>query len=1058
MINAAIHHRRTVLSILVLLLIAGTYAYINIAKESSPDIDIPQIYISISLEGISPDDSERLLLRPMEQELATIEGVKEMKSTAYQGGGFVLLEFQAGFDKDKALDDVQKAVNQARPELPDEVDEPSVTEVNFSLFPVLVVTLSGNMPERTLLKLAQNLQDRIETISSVLDVNIAGDREELVEILVSPELLESYALNGSDILNLFKVSNRLVAAGNLDTGAGRFAIKVPGLFETVHDVMNMPLRVNGDSVIKVRDVAEIRQTFKDPESIARLHGERAIAIEVVKRSGENIIDTVKAVRKIVAEESAFWPQGVEVSFTQDGSEKIKTMLLDLQNNVISAIILVMIVVVFALGVRTATLVGIAIPGAFLTGILVIYVMGLTVNIVVLFSLTLSIGMLVDGAIVVTEYADRKLSEGAPRDTAYGEAARRMAWPIISSTATTLAAFAPLLFWPDIVGEFMKYMPITLIAVLASSMLMALIFVPTLGALYGKPGAASDPEMMQMLTASESGNLKTITGFTGWYLSVLEIALKRPGRVLLLALALLISVQFVYMKYGNGVEFFPSIEPDFASVLIHARGNLSIHEQDKLVKEVEDIILKVDGIETMYSRIGTSKQKGTDLPEDSIGQVQIAFTDWDTRKPASEILNEIREKTSYLAGIYIETREQEEGPAAGKAVEIQIASRFPEKLEPATIQILNTLEKLGDFRDIEDTRPLPGIEWEMEVDRAQAAKFGMNITTIGYYIRMVTNGLKVAEYRPDDSDNEIDIVIRHGTGERTLDQLDRVRIESVDGTVPIDSFVKRSAQPAVGVIYRSDQRRIVTVKADLPTGININAKVEEIKGWLNKNFDKLDSEVEITFKGQDEDQRNSQSFLVKAFIVALFIMAIILVTQFNSFYSAFLILTAVIMSTIGVMIGLMVTGQPFGIVMTGVGVIALAGIIVNNNIVLIDTFDHLRRKYGDRMDIREIILRTGAQRLRPVLLTTITTVIGLMPMALQLNIDFISRKTSIGAPSTQWWVQLSTAIVFGLSFSTVLTLVVTPSALMWREKVATATGNLKRRLWKFKPKEDSSHAI
>ena len=1052
MINAAIHHRRTVLSILVLLLIAGTYAYINIAKESSPDIDIPQIYISMSLEGISPDDSERLLLRPMEQELATIEGVKEMKSTAYQGGGFVLLEFQAGFNKDKALDDVQKAVDQARPELPDEVDEPSVTEVNFSLFPVLVVTLSGNMPERTLLKLAQNLQDRIEAISSVLDVNIAGDREELVEILVSPELLESYALNGNDILNLFKVSNRLVAAGNLDTGAGRFAIKVPGLFETVHDVMNMPLRVNGDSVIKVRDVAEIRRTFKDPESIARLHGERAIAIEVVKRSGENIIDTVKAVRKTVAEESTFWPKGVDVSFTQDGSEKIKTMLLDLQNNVISAIILVMIVVIFALGVRTATLVGIAIPGAFLTGILVIYVMGLTVNIVVLFSLTLSIGMLVDGAIVVTEYADRKLSEGVRRDKAYGEAARRMAWPIISSTATTLAAFAPLLFWPDTVGEFMKYMPITLIAVLASSMLMALIFVPTLGALYGKPGAASDPEMMQMLTASESGNLKTISGFTGWYLSVLEIALKRPGRVLLLALALLISVQFIYMKYGKGVEFFPSIEPDFASVLIHARGNLSIHEQDKLVKEVEDIILKVDGIETMYSRIGTSKQKGTDLPEDAIGQVQIAFTDWDTRKPASEILNEIRERTSGLAGIYIETREQEEGPAAGKAVEIQIASRFPKKLGPATIQILNTLENLGDFRDIEDTRPLPGIEWEMEVDRAQAAKFGMDITTIGYYIRMVTNGLKVAEYRPDDSDDEIDIVIRHGTGERTLDQLDRVRIESAGGPVPISSFVKRTAQPAVGIIYRSDQRRIVTVKADLPPEININTKVEQIKGWLGKNLDKLDPEVEITFKGQDEDQRNSQSFLIKAFIVALFMMAIILVTQFNSFYSAFLILTAVIMSTIGVMIGLMVTGQPFGIVMTGVGVIALAGIIVNNNIVLIDTFDHLRNKYGDRMDIQEIILRTGAQRLRPVLLTTITTVIGLMPMVLQMNIDFISRKTSFGAPSTQWWVQLSTAIVFGLSFSTVLTLVVTPSALMWREKVAPAIGNLKRRLWKFKSKE------
>ncbi|MCP4412225.1 MAG: efflux RND transporter permease subunit, partial [Gammaproteobacteria bacterium] len=458
--------------------------------------------------------------------------------------------------------------------------------------------------------------------------------------------------------------------------------------------------------------------------------------------------------------------------------------------------------------------------------------------------------------------------------------------------------------------------------------------------------------------------------------------------------------------------------------------------------------------TMYSRIGKSKQKGSDLPEDVIGQIQIELTDWDTRKPAREILNEIRRRSSSLAGIFVETREQEEGPAAGKAVEIQIASRFPEKLELATVQILSILNELGDFRDIEDSRPLPGIEWELQVDRAQASKFGMDITIIGYYIRMITNGLKVAEYRPDDSDDEIDIVIRHGAGQRTLDQLDRVRIEGTGGSIPISSFVNRSAQPAVGVIYRADQRRIVTVKADLPPEINIYAKVEQIKEWLNNNLDKLDPEVEITFKGQDEDQRNSQLFLIKAFIVALFMMAIILVTQFNSFYSAFLILTAVIMSTIGVMIGLMVTGQPFGIVMTGVGVIALAGIIVNNNIVLIDTYDHLRRQYGDSMDIREIIMRTGAQRLRPVLLTTVTTVIGLMPMVLQINIDFISSKTSFGAPSTQWWVQLSTAIVFGLSFSTILTLIVTPSALMWREKAAPTLNKLIKRLWIFQVKSKS----
>ncbi len=1047
MIDTAIHHSRTVLSIFLLLIISGTYAYLDISKESSPDIDIPQIYIAMSLEGISSDDSERLLLRPIEQELTASEGVKEMKSTAYEGGGFILLEFLAGFNKEKAIDDVQKAVDKARPDLPDDVDEPDITEVNFSLFPVLVVTLSGDIPERTLLKLARRLQDQIETIPSVLEANIAGNREELLEIIVKPELFESYALDGEELINFFQLSNRLIAAGTLDTGSGSFAIQVPGLFENARDIMNMPLRVSGDSVVKVSDIADIRRTFKDPESFARLNGERAIAIEVVKRSGENIIDTIDRVREISSKEHALWPEGVEISFTQDESEHIKNMLLDLQNNVISAILLVMIIVVYALGLRSAALVGIAIPGAFLSGILVLYVIGLTVNMVVLFALILSVGMLVDGAIVVIEYADHEMAGGKPRDVAYSIAGKRMAWPIISSTATTLAAFAPLLFWPDIVGEFMKYMPITLIAVLSSSLLMALIFVPTLGAIFGKSGSEDDPKAKATLHAAQKGDLKTIKGFTGWYLSILSFALMRPGKVLLIAISLLIGVQFSYAKFGNGVEFFPDVEPEFATILIHARGNLSIFEKDALIKDVEEKIMDVGGIETFYTRVGGAAQQGGDQAEDVIGQIQMQFMDWQMRKPANDILEDIRIRTSSLAGIFIETRKQESGPPTGKAVQIQLSSRFPEKLNKTTDQILSILQEVGAFRDIEDTRPLPAIEWEMSIDRAQASKFGLNTTLIGNYVRMVTNGLQVGEYRPNDSDEEIDIVIRHNLDERTLDQLDRVRIEGPNGSIPISNFVKREAKPAVGTIYRSNQRRIVTIKADLPAGINITAKVGEIRARLKEEVKNIDPDVEIVFRGEDEEQRKSQEFLIKAFIVALFIMAIILVTQFNNFYSALLVLSAVIMSTIGVMIGLMITGQPFGIVMTGVGVIALAGIIVNNNIVLIDTFDYLRKKHGETMDMSEIILRTGAQRLRPVLLTTITTIIGLLPMALQTNIDFFARSVNIGAPSTQLWVQLSTAIVFGLGFSTVLTLIVTPSALMWRDNVGHKFEKIKG---KFKP--------
>lgn len=1050
LIDAALERSRMVLSVLLLLLVAGTYAWIDIPRESEPDIDIPQIYVSMALEGVSPEDAERLLLRPVEQELATIEGVKEMKSAAWQGGGYVLLEFQAGFDKDKAMEDVQKGVDQVRPDLPDSLEtEPQVTEVNFSLFPVLVIMLSGDVPERTLLHLARELQDKIEAVPSVLEAGIAGDRDEQVEIIISPALIESYGLDGIDILRFFNLSNKLVAAGSLDTGAGSFPVEVPGLFEGAADILDMPVRTSGDSTIRVRDVADLRRNFKDPENFARLNGKRAVAIEIVKRSGDNIIDTIEQVRMIVEKERTFWPENVEVSYTQDRSNQIRTMLSDLQNNIISAILLVMVVIVAALGVRASGLVGIAIPGSFLTGLLVLYAMGLSVNIVVLFSLILSTGMLVDGAIIVTEYADRKMAEGVHRREAYGLAAKRMAWPVISSTATTLAAFAPLMFWPGIVGEFMKYLPLTLICVLSASLLMAMIFVPVLGSLIGKPGASSDPALLKSLAAAEGGDLREVKGFAAVYLRVLDAALRRPGLILLAALALLIGVQVAYGKLGKGVEFFPNIEPDMASVLIHARGNLSVYEKDALVRDVEEKILDIDGVKTFYTRSGKAAQQGSELAEDVIGQIQLEFKDWDQRRKADAILDDIRQRTAGIAGLHIETQKQEGGPPSGKDVQIQIGSRFPELLPDAAHKMTAALESLGGFTDMEDGLPLPGIRWELQVDRAQASKFGLDVSTIGQYIRMVTNGLKAAEYRPDDSDDEIDVVIRHPIDERTLDQLDRVRIEGPDGPVPISNFIQRVATPAVGMIYRSDQKRIVTVKADVLPGENVTARTDEVKAWIEAHRAEFDPRLDLEFKGEDEDQRESQEFLMKAFVVALFIMAIILVTQFNSFYNALLILSAVIMSTVGVFIGLMLTGQPFGIVMSGIGVIALAGIIVNNNIVLIDTFDHMRKDYAGKMDIREMILRTGAQRLRPVLLTTVTTVLGLLPMVFQLNVDFIGRTMSVGAPSTQWWVQLSTAVAFGLTFSTVLTLIVTPCALMAQDRLTQkfrAAQNKLARFW------------
>ncbi|HZD25378.1 MAG TPA: efflux RND transporter permease subunit, partial [Alphaproteobacteria bacterium] len=790
------------------------------------------------------------------------------------------------------------------------------------------------------------------------------------------------------------------------------------------DVLGLPVAVKDEGVVTLGDITTVRRSFKDATSFARINGQSGITLEIRKRLGENIIQTIADVRRVVADSARSWPSGLHVGFVQDESRNIRNMLTDLQNNVLSAILLVMIVVVAALGLRTAGLVGLAVPASFLFGILVLDSLGMTVNIVVLFSLILAVGMLVDGAIVVTEYADRKMTEGVDRREAYTLAAKRMAWPIIASTATTLAAFMPLVFWPGVVGEFMKFLPITLITTLTGSLLVALIFVPTLGARIGRPGAG-DPRVMKALAAAETGDISGVPGITGAYARLLSGIVYHPWRqvaLLLGSIAVLIGIWGYYVRHGNGVEFFPDVEPEQALVYVHARGNMSVREQDGLVREVEREVMQVPGIETVYARTGGAT-RGEQKAEDVIGTIFIEFADWQRRPPANRILDEIRRRTAHLAGIQVEARKPEAGPPTGKDVQVELRSRYPERLDPVVRMFRRKMESMNGLIDIEDGRPLPGIEWQMQVNRAQAGRFGTDVATVGSMVQLVTNGVKVGEYRPDDADDELDIRVRYPSDYRNLDQLDHLRVQTQQGLVPIGNFVTRTPQPKTGTLRRTDGERSIKVQANVKPGVLADDEVREIRQWMQTV--RIDPEVSVRFKGADEDQKEAGQFLVKAFGVALFVMAIILVTQFNSFYHAFLILTAVIMSTVGVLAGLIITGQTFGIVMTGIGIIALAGIVVNNNIVLIDTYAHLRRS---GMEAREAVVRTGAQRLRPVMLTTVTTIFGLLPMVFQLNIDFVNRAVSFGAPSTQWWVQLATAVAFGLTFATVLTLVVTPSML------------------------------
>ncbi|MFS1461966.1 acriflavin resistance protein [Vibrio lentus] len=1016
-IDAALSRARTMLSLLALILVAGVITYITIPKESSPDITIPIIYVSVGHQGISPTDAERLLVRPIEQELRSIEGVKEMTATAAEGHASVVLEFNVGVDLTKAMADVRDAVDLAKPKLPEDSDEPTVNEVTLaSEQPVLSVVLFGTVPERTIVQIARELGDKLESYRQILEVDIAGDRDDIVEIIVDPLLMESYSLDQADIYNLIALNNRVVAAGFVDTGYGRFSVKVPSVFNSLKDVLELPIKVDGKQVVTFGDVATVRRAFRDPESFARLDGKSAVVLDIKKRAGENIIETVELVKAVMAgaQQQAEWPNNLLVKYTWDESKDVKIMLNDLQNNILSAIILVVIVIIAILGVRTALLVGISIPGSFLTGLLVLSVFGLTVNIVVLFSLIMAVGMLVDGAIVVTEFADRRMQEGEGRKAAYRDAAKRMAWPITASTATTLAAFAPLLFWPDVTGEFMKFLPLTLIATLTASLIMALLFVPVLGGLIGKPQYVS-PKSQARMVALHNGDFSQATGLTKAYYHTLSLAIKHPFKILFSAILLAVAVGFTYSKAGLGAEFFPEVDPPFFNVKVRSHGDLSIQEKDVIMRDIEQMMLNHDELDTVYTRTGG---------DDQIGLISITPVDWQYRRSVKAIIDELKVQTDQYAGVEIEYKFPDAGPPVENDLVIELSAKTPEQLNQAAKIVRGWADGNQALTNISDTASKDGIDWKVDIRRDDAARFAADATLVGNTVQFVTNGLKIGDYLPDDSSEEVDILVRYPSDKRDIGRFDQLRVKTPAGLVPITNFAQIVPDHKQDTIKRLDGKRVVNIMADMEEGYNLALELPKIEQSLGELG--LPSSVEFRIRGQNEEQENSSAFLQSAFMVALAVMALILITQFNSFYQAFLILSAVLFSTVGVFVGLLIFQRPFGIVMSGIGVIALAGIVVNNNIVLIDTYNQLIKR---GLDKRDAILRTGVQRLRPVMLTTVTTILGLMPMVLEMNIDLINQKIEFGAPSTQWWSQLATAIAGGLAFATVLTLVLTPCLLM-----------------------------
>ena len=818
----------------------------------------------------------------------------------------------------------------------------------------------------------------------------------------------------------------MIPAGTLSNDRGSFNVQVPSLIESREDLLNIPIKSKSNSFIKLEDVADVRDSFREKVGFARNNGEKAIILEVSKRTGENIIDVINKIKGVVNERTKNIPEFININFFQDESEKIITQVSDLENNVILATIIVFIITLFFMGFKSSILVSISIPFSFLLSMIILSFFDVTINVVVLFSLILSVGILIDGAIIVVEYANRRANEGISKKKVFILSAKKMFIPVLASTSTTLAAFFPLIFWPGIAGEFMFFLPVTLLAILSSSLVMALFFIPVIGKIFGTD-KNFDKDQQNNLKLLETGNLNDIKGIQGKYIEVLRFCLDNPKKLIALTIVSLISIQIFYGKFGKGFEFFPPIEPDYAEVVIHARGNFSALEKDKIVNQIEKEILKNKNIKNLYSRSGMVKGDNRDESEDVIGAIKIEFIDWRKRPNANIIIEELKLQTKQFSGIYIEFIKKQDGPPKDKDIEIEIMNNNENQLNIDTAFIYQFLKEKKWVKNIDTDLNIPGIEWEISINRIKADQYGVDIQLIGNAIQMLTHGLKVTEYMPKDSDEEVDIVIKYEKEYRTLDELDKILVEGKNGPVSLSLFVNRKPVNKTGKIARKNSTRSKSIKFDVTEGTVANNKVLEITEWL-----KLSKQLKsnVFFTGQEEDQNEAKEFLIKAFFIAVFLITIILIATFNSFYFCLIILSAIIFSTIGVMIGLIISGKPFGIIMSGIGVIALAGIVVNNNIVLLDTYKTLRMG-GEK--IKDAILRTGAQRLRPVMLTTLTTFFGLVPMAIGLNINFLDFEINFGSPSSQWWLQLSNAIVFGVMFSFILTLIITPCLILIGEK-------------------------
>jgi len=1076
----AIDHPTSVIVLTIGVIIAGLISYIQVPKEAAPEITIPFVAVNTVYPGVAPEDIETLITRPLEDELNKIADVEEITSTSVEGYSNINVEFVAGMDMTEALQLVREKVDIAKPELPPAAEEPMIIEFNFAEWPIMQVNISGDYSLVRLKRLAEDVEERLEQLPQVLDVTLSGGLEREVQVDVDLARLKFYGLAFDDVIDAIREENVTTPGGTIDVGDLKYLVRVPGEFDDTRLIEDIVISSPGNRPVYLRDVATVDFGFKERESFARLDGRSVVTLGVKKRVGRNIIETADAVRGVIDDMRPAFPPTTVVKITSDQSEDVHEMVSSLENNIVSGLILVVAVLLFALGVRNASFVGIAIPLSMLLSFSVIQLVGMTMNFIVLFSLILALGMLVDNAIVIVENIYRFREQGHDKKEAAKLATAEVAMPVVAATATTLAAFGPMAFWPGIVGEFMGYLPKTLIITLSASLFVALIINPTLCSLWLRPegekgpgltremkwtligiaavtfvGVAAFKPLTAVLLAATVGFLVALHHYVlapgaRWLQEVnlpatlrsyergLRWALRHRGVVMVAAFATLVFAIFTFGAFSKGVVFFPEdIPPSTVWVQIEAASGTRADVTDEVARRIESELSDLDGredFESVVSTVGSSQsgfggQSGTHL-----GTVAVSFVDYEERnRDAFATLERMRSTIGQrVAGAEIVVERPQEGPPTGLPVNIEIVGEDANRLKALGDQVVSVLKnspvapKLeGLESDMADARP----ELTVNVDRERAKLFGLNTQKVGYTVRAAINGIEASEYRtPED---EFDIVVRLARPYRQdLNSLNDLTIVAEDGSqVPLPAVASWSVNESFSGINRKDLDRVVTVSADVRSGYNSNAVVEEVRGELASFTASLPSGYEMRYTGQQEEQDEAAAFLLGAFLAALLLITFILVSQFDSVLKPLIIMSSVILSTVGVLIGLTVFQMPFGIIMSGVGVISLAGIVVNNAIVLIDYIGILRERDG--LDRLESLVQGGLTRFRPVTLTAITTVMGLIPLAVGLNIDFFGFYSRLapnfywGGEQAAWWGPMAIAVICGLTFATVLTLVLVP---------------------------------